>query len=152
MENNLSETAFYVPIENGFHIRWFTPVAEVDLCGHATLATAFVIHNIIGNKDDTVRFISRSGDLFVTKNGDALSMDFPSQPGSPCPTSPWPSARSNIGGKTVAKSSAETLSALIVKRKKAAKSNRFILASLINFFLGLRVWPILALGFGQQPL
>ena len=85
MENNLSETAFYVPIENGFHIRWFTPVAEVDLCGHATLATAFVIHNVIGYDNDTVRFNSRSGDLFVKKDGDALSMNFPSQPGTPCP-------------------------------------------------------------------
>ena len=85
-ENNLSETAFYVPIENGFHIRWFTPVAEVDLCGHATLATAFVIHNLIGYDHETVRFSSRSGDLFVRKNGDSLSMDFPSQPGSPCST------------------------------------------------------------------
>jgi len=85
MENNLSETAFYVPIKNGFHIRWFTPVAEVDLCGHATLATAYVIHTIIGYDNDTVRFNSRSGDLFVTKSGDSLSMDFPSQPGTPCP-------------------------------------------------------------------
>ena len=88
MENNLSETAFYTPIENGFHVRWFTPVAEVDLCGHATLATAFVIHNIIGYNNDTVRFNSRSGDLFVTKKYDSLSMDFPSQPGSPCPIPP----------------------------------------------------------------
>lgn len=87
-ENNLSETAFYVPAENGFHIRWFTPVAEVDLCGHATLATAFVIHNIIGYKNDIVRFNSESGDLFVKKFGDSLSMDFPSQPGSPCPIPP----------------------------------------------------------------
>ncbi len=87
-ENNLSETAFYVPAENGFHIRWFTPVAEVDLCGHATLATAFVIHNIIGYKNDIVRFNSGSGDLFVKKTGDSLSMDFPSQPGSSCPIPP----------------------------------------------------------------
>lgn len=88
MENNLSETAFYIPIEKGFHIRWFTPVTEVDLCGHATLATAFVIHNVIGYDNDTVRFHSRSGDLYITKCGDSLSMDFPSQPGFPCPTPP----------------------------------------------------------------
>ena len=87
-ENNLSETAFYVPIENGFHIRWFTPAAEVDLCGHATLATAFVILNHTGYDKDTIRFNSRSGDLFVTKNEDSLSMDFPSQPVLPCSTPP----------------------------------------------------------------
>ena len=45
LENNLSETAFFVPVENGFHIRWFTPAAEVDLCGHATLASAHVLFN-----------------------------------------------------------------------------------------------------------
>jgi len=83
-ENNLSETAFYVPVENGFHLRWFTPVAEVALCGHATLATAFVIFNCTGYTKDMVRFASKSGDLFVKKNKDALSMDFPSQPGKPC--------------------------------------------------------------------
>ena len=87
-ENNLSETAFYVPIENGFHIRWFTPVTEVDLCGHATLATAFVILNLTAYEKDTVRFNSRSGDLFVKKEEDSLSMDFPSQPGTPCSTPP----------------------------------------------------------------
>ena len=55
-ENNLSETAFYVPTEAGFHLRWFTPKAEVDLCGHATLATAFVIFNFSDYADDTVKF------------------------------------------------------------------------------------------------
>jgi len=48
MENNLSETAFFVPIETGYHIRWFTPTTEVDLCGHATLASAHVLFDILG--------------------------------------------------------------------------------------------------------
>lgn len=84
-ENNLSETAFYVPAGAGFHLRWFTPKAEVDLCGHATLAAAFVIFNFSNYADNTVKFESRSGELAVTKSDDLLVMDFPSQPGKPCP-------------------------------------------------------------------
>ena len=85
-ENNLSETAFYVPAETGFHLRWFTPKAEVDLCGHATLAAAFVIFNFSDYADNTVKFESRSGELAVTKSDDLLVMDFPSQPATPCAT------------------------------------------------------------------
>ncbi|CAG5004546.1 putative isomerase YddE [Dyadobacter sp. CECT 9275] len=76
-ENNLAETAFYVPSENGFDIRWFTPSVEVDLCGHATLATAFVIFNIQGYEGDLIRFNSRSGELTVTRNEDWLTLNFP---------------------------------------------------------------------------
>lgn len=79
-ENNLSETAFYIPTERGFHIRWFTPAYEVDLCGHATLASAFVIFNYTDYHKEEIIFTSRSGDLIVRKNGDFLQMDFPSQP------------------------------------------------------------------------
>ncbi len=85
-ENNLSETAFFVPVEDGYHIRWFTPVAEVDLCGHATLASAFVIFNTTSVSGTKVTFSSRSGPLTVSKEGDLLSMDFPSQPPRPCET------------------------------------------------------------------
>ncbi len=85
-ENNLSETAFYVPIKNGFHIRWFTPLTEVDLCGHATLATAFVIFNLTSYPDQFITFNSKSGELFVKKEKDVLSLDFPAQPGTPCET------------------------------------------------------------------
>ncbi|WP_028664652.1 PhzF family phenazine biosynthesis protein [Runella zeae] len=76
-ENNLAETAFYVPTEEGFHIRWFTPTVEVDLCGHATLATAYVIFNLDNYPHDTIRFDSRSGELKVTKEGEWLVLDFP---------------------------------------------------------------------------
>jgi PhzF family phenazine biosynthesis protein len=75
-ENNLSETAFFVPQENGYHIRWFTPVAEVDLCGHATLATAFVIFNYLDRSSSQITFRSRSGKLTVVRERDLLSMDF----------------------------------------------------------------------------
>ena len=77
-ENNLAETAFYVKQENWFEIRWFTPVVEVDLCGHATLATAFVLFNYENYTGDTIEFYSpRSGILNVTKKGDFLILNFP---------------------------------------------------------------------------
>lgn len=83
-ENNLSETAFFVPTENGFHIRWFTPTSEVDLCGHATLATAFVIFNILNYDQNIIEFESKSGLLKVIKDDDNLILNFPAQPPTPC--------------------------------------------------------------------
>ncbi len=83
-ENNLSETAFFVPIENGFHIRWFTPTSEVDLCGHATLAAAYVIFNILDYDKNTIEFHSKSGILSVSIEKEWLVMNFPSQPPLPC--------------------------------------------------------------------
>lgn len=76
-ENNLAETAFYIPTESGFHIRWFTPTVEVDLCGHATLATAYVIFNIQGYEGQVIRFESRSGELIVECKEDWLTLNFP---------------------------------------------------------------------------
>jgi PhzF family phenazine biosynthesis protein len=84
MENNLSETAFFVPLDQGYHIRWFTPAAEVDLCGHATLASAYSIFTYIDTSRNQVTFKSRSGPLTVAKQGDLLAMDFPAQPPSAC--------------------------------------------------------------------
>lgn len=78
MENNLSETAFFVPNQNEYEIRWFTPTEEVDLCGHATLATAYVIFNQLNHPSDVIHFESRfSGALTVYKKPDGLMMDFP---------------------------------------------------------------------------
>jgi PhzF family phenazine biosynthesis protein len=82
-ENNLSETAFFVPSEKGFNLRWFTPVREVDLCGHATLATAHVIFEILGYSKQVITFETRSGDLFVEKKGLQLEMNFPACPPTP---------------------------------------------------------------------
>lgn len=77
-ENNLAETAFYVKKENVFELRWFTPEVEVDLCGHATLAAAFVIFNFENFEGDKIEFFSpRSGTLTVTKEEDFLTMNFP---------------------------------------------------------------------------
>lgn len=78
MENNLAETAFYVKQEHQFQIRWFTPSTEVDLCGHATLAAAFVLFHLEHYKENILRFFSpRSGELTVTRNGELLTLDFP---------------------------------------------------------------------------
>lgn len=77
MENNLSETAFFVPTDKGYHIRWFTPRVEVDLCGHATLASAYVIFNFLNSDLDSVEFKSNSGFLAVEKLAGGLKMDFP---------------------------------------------------------------------------
>jgi PhzF family phenazine biosynthesis protein len=76
-ENNLSETAFFVPSENGFELRWFTPVAEVDLCGHATLASAHVLFEHLGYSKPAVNFQTKSGQLVVINNGAYLEMNFP---------------------------------------------------------------------------
>ena len=78
MENNLAETAFFVPKGNDFEIRWFTPALEINLCGHATLASAFVLFNFLEYKKNLVTFHSKSGLLVVSRNGDLLNMDFPS--------------------------------------------------------------------------
>lgn len=77
MENNLSETAFFVPVHDDFHIRWFTPVSEVNLCGHATLASAHVLFNHLGYQKEEIRFYSRSGELKVKKADDLIVLDFP---------------------------------------------------------------------------
>ncbi|MBT9538502.1 PhzF family phenazine biosynthesis protein [Thiobacillus sp.] len=83
-ENNLSETAFFVPSEKGFHLRWFTPVKEIDLCGHATLAAAHILFDSLGYAKPAITFETRSGDLFVTRKGQLLEMDFPACPPTPC--------------------------------------------------------------------
>jgi PhzF family phenazine biosynthesis protein len=76
-ENNLAETAFYVRTEDGFHIRWFTPTVEVDLCGHATLAAAYVAFHHDTCPGDVVEFASKSGPLKVRREGELLVLDFP---------------------------------------------------------------------------
>jgi len=85
-ENNLSETAFFVSEKDGsFKIRWFTPTTEVDLCGHATLATAHVLFSHLGYSEKSIRFRSNSGELIVEKQDELYWMNFPSQPPEPIP-------------------------------------------------------------------
>ena len=84
-ENNLSETAFFVHENDNFELRWFTPEMEIDLCGHATLASAFVIFNFIDSSSNVVRFFSsRSGELSVFRENNMLKMDFPAKPPVNC--------------------------------------------------------------------
>lgn len=77
MENNLAETAFFIQEGDGYHIRWFTPKAEVDLCGHATMATAHVLYNHLGFAGNELNFNSRSGPLRVFRDGKKYVLDFP---------------------------------------------------------------------------
>ena len=79
-ENNLSETAFLVKEGDGWRLRWFTPGTEVDLCGHATLASSFVMLNYYEKEKDSVRFFTQSGTLAVTRKGGLYEMDFPVYP------------------------------------------------------------------------
>ncbi len=81
LENNLSETVFFVPSQTAgadFDIRWFTPEVEINLCGHATLASAWVLFSKLGFEKDVLRFNSKSGILSVTKKADLITMEFPS--------------------------------------------------------------------------
>lgn len=84
-ENNLSETAFVVPRGDAYDLRWFTPTMEMDLCGHATLASAFVLFTEQNVSGSIVRFHSRSGMLTVTRVDAMFTLDFPSRPAIRCP-------------------------------------------------------------------
>jgi PhzF family phenazine biosynthesis protein len=88
-ENNLAETAFYVPNSHRYHLRWFTPGVEVDLCGHATLATAHVILDVRKETPDSrVTFDSKGGELTVERNGELYTLDFPARPPAACEVDP----------------------------------------------------------------
>lgn len=78
-ESNLSETAYFVRKGDIYELRWFTPAVEVDLCGHATLASAWVLFEQLGVHEDLLRFSTRSGELQVRRSGDRLAMDFPAK-------------------------------------------------------------------------
>ena len=83
-ENNLAETAFFVPEGAAYALRWFTPTVEVDLCGHATLASAYVIFRFLDPRREQVEFRTlKAGMLRVTRDGDVLALDFPSRPPEP---------------------------------------------------------------------
>ncbi len=87
-ENNLAETAFFIQNGDNYDLRWFTPRYEVDLCGHATLASAFVIFTALEPTRNSVQFNTRSGPLWVKRNGDLLTMDFPSLQPTICTNPP----------------------------------------------------------------
>ncbi len=95
LENNLSETAFFVKEGSGWQLRWFTPTQEVDLCGHATVAAAYVLFHNVSPGLQRVEFASRSGPLAVTREEDWLVLDFPSRP--PQPFTPPPAIDEILG-------------------------------------------------------
>jgi PhzF family phenazine biosynthesis protein len=83
-ENNLSETAFFVGGDAQYALRWFTPTVEVDLCGHATLAAAFVIFHELGFPGPAIRFETKTGTLGASREGDLITLDFPAWPAKRC--------------------------------------------------------------------
>lgn len=85
-ENNLAETAFFVPTGQAqYHLRWFTPEVEVDLCGHATLASAAVLYDKLGQNAPAVAFDTRSGTLIVTRDAEGYTLDLPARQPRPLP-------------------------------------------------------------------
>jgi PhzF family phenazine biosynthesis protein len=98
-ENNLAETAYFVRRNGGFQLRWFTPTCEVDLCGHATLASAFVLFEELREPGEALRFDTKSGALFVRRNNGLLALDFPARP--PQAVQADPSLVSALGGDPV---------------------------------------------------
>ncbi len=100
LENNLSETAFFLANGADYHLRWFTPTNEVELCGHATLASAHVITRILEPGRQSVTFASLSGPLTVRRDGERLVMDFPAWP--PSPVKPDPALLPALGGEAEA--------------------------------------------------
>ena len=94
-ENNLSETAFVIPRDDWFDLRWFTPTVEVDLCGHATLASAWVLFENGFWPDEEIAFETQSGRLTVRRQGEWLAMNFPSRP--PRPTDPDAAVAAALG-------------------------------------------------------
>jgi len=95
LENNLSETAFFTGSGDRRKLRWFTPACEVDLCGHATLASAFVIMQLLEKGRREIRFETRSGELSVMSDGRLYTLDFPSRP--PQPLNPPPALAAALG-------------------------------------------------------
>jgi len=98
-ENNLSETAFFVRNGNRYDLRWMTPATEVDLCGHATLASAFVIFEYLDPTRPSVVFDTRSGELEVARKNQLLCMDFPARP--PQPVDAHPNVVRGLGAEPV---------------------------------------------------
>src|SRR5262245_48323811 len=96
-ENNLAETAFLIGDDGDYQIRWMTPTVEVDLCGHATLASGFVVMNDLEPGRRDVCFQSRSGPLWVTRSGERLVLDFPARPAQDA-QGDWPAVAAALGG------------------------------------------------------
>ncbi len=130
LENNLSETAFFIPRGQDFDLRWFTPAIEVKLCGHATLASAYVISQLLQPGRTKMRFHSKSGPLMVTRTGDLLTMDFPSK--MPTPFQPTKLVADALQQQPMAVWAADKLLALLPDQAavQAARPNYSMIAAL----------------------
>jgi PhzF family phenazine biosynthesis protein len=100
-EHNLAETAYFVPKGQDFHLRWFTPTVEMPLCGHATLASGYIVLNHLERSRDNVVFHTLSGALSVARDGDRLVMDFPTRPNEPASVSEVAPVSEAIGAKII---------------------------------------------------
>jgi PhzF family phenazine biosynthesis protein len=100
-EHNLAETAFFVPQGRDFHLRWFTPTVEMPLCGHATLASAYIVLNHLDTSRDNVAFHTLSGVLSVARDGDRLVMDFPIRRSEPAAISELAPVAEAIAAKII---------------------------------------------------
>lgn len=117
-ENNLAETAFVVPKGEEYHIRWFTPDVEVDLCGHATLAAAYVLKTVLKAPQETLRFQTlNKGRLSVQKEGDQLFLNFPTD--RIAPISPLKGAQQGLGVKPIEYWKGETDFIVVVENEAA---------------------------------
>ncbi|MDJ0942540.1 MAG: PhzF family phenazine biosynthesis protein [Kiloniellales bacterium] len=130
-ENNLSETAFLVKADGAYDLRWFTPAKEVDLCGHATLGSAFVISTYLDPEARRMVFRTRSGELVVTRDGERLTMDFPAL--APQPVERAAEVTEALGFAPQAVLAADKLMAVL-------ESEAEVLAAAPNLDL-VAVWP-----------
>ncbi|HVO04771.1 MAG TPA: PhzF family phenazine biosynthesis protein [Candidatus Cybelea sp.] len=124
-EMNLAETAFFAPEGDHYRIRWFTPTIEVDLCGHATLASGHVLFNGLGNGSDKVVFESRSGPLSVSKAGARLELDFPKHVVRPAPEA-LPKVAACFDVKPVETHVSEGFDAYVALFEKASDVQRLV--------------------------
>lgn len=122
-EMNLSETAFLWPRDGGYRLRWLTPAVEVDLCGHATLASAHVLWETdrLGARE-TARFSTRSGELTAVRRGDAIELDFPSTAPSPCEPPPGLLAALGVEAAPVLKTRFDYL--VVLESERAVREAR----------------------------
>lgn len=122
-ENNLSETAFLVRRTHArFELRWFTPTVEVDLCGHATLASAWVVSEHLEPGLDSMVFATKSGDLTATRRGESIVLDFPRY--SPVPAAPSPELAAALGQTPIAELECERNRIAIFKTETDVRALR----------------------------
>lgn len=139
-EHNLAETAFFVPQGDRYHLRWFTPASEVDLCGHATVASGFVIEQFLKPGTKEIVFDSKSGPLGVSIANGIYTLDFPSRPPQPVPVDP--NVLAGLGGDPVEiLASRDYLAAYGSQKEVAALQPDMLRLSMIDRFAVIATAP-----------